>query len=84
VYYAYEPSTGTFWAVAEMEPLPSAPVSVLVKFQDGANRAIFSRTGASGWSVVSLVGEPPCYSRDGLPSVVQSLWGLVDGPDCQS
>ena len=83
VYYAFDPSTGTYWALATMDPRLSAPAAVLVKFQDGANRAIFAARTGSGWSVVSLVGEPPCLARQGLPGAVESRWGLTDPSECQ-
>jgi hypothetical protein len=82
VYYAYDPTTGTYWALATMEPRTPLPVPVLVKFQDGANRAVYRRTNGSAWSVVRLVGEPPCLARAGLPLAIESLWGLADPPEC--
>jgi hypothetical protein len=82
VYYAYDPSSSTYWALAKMDPQLSAPVPVLVKFQDGANRVIFAERRGSGWTVVSLVGEPPCLAQQGLPGTIESLWGLTDPPEC--
>jgi hypothetical protein len=84
VYYAYDPSTSTYWALAKMDPRLTAPVSVLVKFQDGANRVIFAERSGSSWSVVNLVGEPPCLAQQGLPAAIESLWGLTDAPECRA
>jgi hypothetical protein len=83
LYYAYDPSSSTYWALATMDPRLSAPAPVLVKFQDGANRVIFAERRGSGWSVVNLVGEPPCLAHQGLPTAIESLWGLTDPPECQ-
>jgi hypothetical protein len=82
VYYAYDPSDRTYWAMATMQPQASAPTNVMVKFQDGANRVIFARRNGSGWSVVNLVGEPPCLVRQGLPAAIESLWRLSDSSGC--
>ena len=84
VYYAYQPSTGTHWALATVDPISTAPVSVLVKFQDGVDRAIFAERPGAGWSVVNLVGEHPCLTRQGLPSAIESLWGMTGPSRCQT
>ena len=83
LHYAFQPSTNTYWAVAKMEPLITAPVAVTVKFQDGGDYVVFARKDRSSWSVVDLVGEPPCLSRTGLPRAIESLWGLRDASECQ-
>lgn len=84
VYYAYDPSDRTYWALATMQPQAAAPTDVVVKFQDGADRAIFAHRSGSAWSVVSLVGEPPCLARQGLPPAIESLWRLTDSPGCNT
>ncbi len=82
VFVAYIASTGTYWALARVEPSASAPLPVSMKFQDGANEAIFMRQAGAGWAVLALVGEPACLGRQGLPSAVEAVWPLRDPNGC--
>lgn len=82
VYYAYVPSTGIYWALGRIEPSASAPTQVLVRFQDGANYAVFAQPSGSNWSVVDLIGEPACLQAAGLPSAVEQVWHLSDSSGC--
>jgi hypothetical protein len=76
VYYAYAPATGTYWAVARVMPSPSAPSAVADRFQDGNNYGIFVQQAGSPWTILNIIGEPPCPTHDGLPTSVEALWQL--------
>lgn len=82
LYYAYEPSTDTYWAKATFEATPQAKKdSDFIGFQDGGSTAVFSRTGEGTWTV-RYVGR--CDLA--LPSDVIQLWSLpshVDDPLCR-
>jgi len=82
LYYAYEPSTDTYWAKATFEATPQAKQdSGFIGFQDGGNTAVFSRTGDGAWTV-SYIGR--CDLT--LPTDVVALWSLpshVDDPLCR-
>ena len=54
-YYAYDPSTMTYWAGASVVP-SSSSVNAQVSTQDDGSYAIFSQIGAGGTWKVSDVG----------------------------
>ena len=45
VYYAYQPATGTYWAMAKYEPTSGDSLTVQVGFQDGGSDGFFKKTG---------------------------------------
>jgi hypothetical protein len=76
VYYAYDPATGTYWALAHFEPSSTASLNVQVSFQDGGNFGMFRRTGAGSWQV-GIAGEPPvCGELKFYPQAVLMAWSL--------
>ena len=82
LYYAYVPSTDTYWAKANFDATPEAAQgNDFIGFQDGGNMAVFSRTGNGAWAV-TYVG--PCDLT--IPSDVYHLWSLpshTDDPMCR-
>jgi hypothetical protein len=82
VYYAYLPSTHAYWALARFKPSLSASLQVQVGFQDNGNFAILAQPAGANWSVVNVVGEPPCRVDAGLPVALERLWNLSDSPGC--
>ena len=76
VYYAYQPASGTYWALAKYEPVSSDSQAVQVGFQDGASDGFFKRTGNGPWQV-SLGGEPEiCAQPRFFPQPVLAAWSL--------
>jgi hypothetical protein len=67
---------GEDWAMITFVPAASAPVSLDVKFQDGADTGVFSRLAGGAWKVAGLGGLPVGCSA-GLPSAVRTLWQLA-------
>jgi len=82
VYFAYVPSTGTYWALATFDPSATAAQQTLVGLQDGGAMGVFSRPAGGSWTMVSTGSFPFCPSRTPLPAEVRSVWGLTDPPAC--
>jgi hypothetical protein len=82
VFFAYLPSTNTYWAFARFLPTTSASQSTDVGLQDGANTGIFSQPAGGTWTMLAHASVPPCYSETVLPASVQALWGFTDSPGC--
>jgi hypothetical protein len=81
-YYAFVPSTGTYWALASFLPTSSASLQTDVSLQDGGSMGIFDEQSGEGWKMLAQGVEPFCPSRTAIPSVVLTLWGLSDVPAC--
>ncbi len=82
VYYAYDPSTSTYWALASFVPTSTASQQTEVALQDGGGMGIFSRKGDSAWTMLSTGFVPFCASKTALPSAVISLWNLTNPQAC--
>ena len=76
VYYAYDPATYTYWAQADFLPSSTAPVKVLVGFQDGASIGFFTRTGDGSWQVQSGGAPVVCTEVRFFPQAVLIAWSL--------
>jgi hypothetical protein len=73
LYYAYDPSTDSYWAVATFAATAAASQSMAyVGFQDGGDEAVFTKSASGSWLVES-VGL--CLT--GLPVGVATIWGLT-------
>ena len=81
-YYAYVPSTGTYWALASFLPTSSASLQTDVSLQDGGSMGIFDEQSGKGWKMLAQGVEPFCPSRTAIPSSVLTVWGLSDVPAC--
>ena len=58
----------------DVRPGPVAPLSVRVGFQDGGDRALFTRAPGQGWKVAGLGGQTlGCDTR--VPAAIRRLWG---------
>jgi hypothetical protein len=68
-------AAGTDWAAATYVPAQSAPLTVRVGFQDGGDRALFTRAPGQGWKVAGLGGQSlGCDTR--VPAAIRRLWGF--------
>jgi hypothetical protein len=76
VYYAYDPATDTYWALAVFEPSSTASLDVQVGFQDGDNIGMFQKDGATAWQATSA-GEPAyCAEAKYFPAAVLTAWSI--------
>jgi hypothetical protein len=76
VYYAYDPATNTYWAAAQFESSSTAPINVLVGFQDGGNFGLFRRVGEDPWQVQVKTSPPACTEPQFFPPAVLEAWSL--------
>jgi hypothetical protein len=79
VYYAYLPSTNTYWAIASFEPNSSSTEQTQVAMQDDGCCGIFTRT-TGNWTFVSGFMGSPCTGQ--IPASLMTLWGLQSPGDC--
>jgi len=84
LYYGYDPSTATYWAMASYDPASKVPLTVQVSFQDGGETGMFRKTGSGPWRV-SLGGAPAvCAEVRYFPPAVLTAWSLPTTPPVQS
>jgi hypothetical protein len=76
LYYAYDPSTGTYWAMANFNVSAAAPQSVQVDLQDGGNMGMFKMTGGGGWQMELGAVPPVCAYGPFFPAAVLGAWAL--------
>jgi hypothetical protein len=76
VYYAYDPATSRYWALAWFLPSATASETVQVGFQDGGSMGLFTKTGTGTWQV-STGGMPgACVELSYFPKAVLTAWAL--------
>ncbi len=81
LYYAYLPSTGTYWALAHFGITAAAPFRTGVDMQDGGDVGVFNRRAGGSWRM-TLGGEPfPCPGE--IPDAVMTAWGLTPSGACE-
>ncbi len=74
-YYAYDPTTSTYWAGAAFEPTSNAPNQAA--FQDAGAYFLFRRTATTSWKALTagLAGSP-CPD---IPAAVVAIWNWTAG-----
>jgi hypothetical protein len=80
VYYGYEPSTKTYWAVASFLPNSSATMQTQVAMQDDGCCGIFSTLNPGSWTLVARFLGAPCAGQ--IPADLMALWNLQSPGDC--
>jgi hypothetical protein len=76
VYYAYDPATDTYWALAEFEPSATASFNVQVNFQDGGGIGMFRKAVSGDWQA-QLGSVPPwCAESQFFPLPVLAAWSM--------
>jgi hypothetical protein len=81
VYYAFLPSTQTYWAMAGFVPSSTASLQTQVSMQDQGCCGIFTQSaGAASWTYVSSYLGAPCPGA--APPEVLAVWNLQPGADC--
>jgi hypothetical protein len=77
VYYAYDPATETFWALARFDPSSAASLDVQVGFQDGGGTAMYQKAGAGPWQMGGVPGFPEfCGEVKFFPAAVLAAWSI--------
>ena len=84
VYYAYVPSTGTYWALASFLPSSTASQDTLVGLQDGGRTGIFTKPTGGSWTMIAMGFVPFCPTRTAIPPEVRTVWGLTDPGVCST
>lgn len=74
VYYAYDPATDTYWALADFEPSSTASLDVQVGFQDGGGIAMYQKAGPGSWQVGNAGVPPFCGEVKFFPAAVLKAW----------
>jgi hypothetical protein len=75
-YYAYDPATATYWAMAAYDPASSVPLQVNVSFQDGGAQGLFKKTGSAPWRVSNGGLPAVCAELKFFPPAVLTAWSL--------
>jgi len=82
VYYAFEPSTNTYWAIASFVPTSGASQQTQVAMQDDGCCGVFTQPSGGSWKFqASFLGEP-CPGQ--VPADLETLWHLTYPGDCPS
>jgi hypothetical protein len=77
VYYAYDPATDTYWALAQFWPSRTASFDVQVSFQDGRGDAMFRKAGSGPWQAQLIASIPyVCNEVKFFPPAVLNAWKL--------
>jgi hypothetical protein len=82
VYYAYVPSTNTYWAAATFVGSGTATEQTMVTLQDEGAEATFIRIGTGPWDVHIHALLWPCPGD--LPVAVLAAWHLAIVEGCVS
>jgi hypothetical protein len=73
-YYAYDPTSHTYWAQADYGPTSGDPAQVTYEFQDGGQIGYFKKVGSGSWQVENG-GEPAiCEALKFFPVTVLAAW----------
>jgi hypothetical protein len=76
LYYAYDPSTSTYWAMAIFNVSAAAAQSVQVDLQDGGDMGMFKMTDGGVWQVERGGVPPVCSYGPFFPAAVLAAWAL--------
>jgi hypothetical protein len=80
VYYAFVPSTNTYWAIAGFVPSANASMNTQVAMQDDGCCGIFTMTAGGSWTYVAGYLGSPCGGQ--IPAALEQLWQLTPPGDC--
>src|SRR4051794_17505325 len=78
LYYAFDPATRTYWAIAWFDPSSRARQQTAAKFQFGMGGGVFKRSASGEWhATVHLRANLPC--PDDVPAAVLRAWRIKAG-----
>jgi hypothetical protein len=78
VYYAYDPATDTYWALASFEP--TASYSDPTAYMDGTTTGMFKKAGTAAWQVMIPINPDICEELRFFPQTVLITWALPTTP----
>jgi hypothetical protein len=76
VYYAYDPSSGTYWAMSGFVPSQEASYQVHVTMQDAGAFGWFSQKSGGNWKARNGSYPPWCHADQFFPSGVLAVWAI--------
>lgn len=76
VYYAYDPTTDSYWALADFEPSSMASLNVQVSFQDGEGLAMYRMAAGGSWQVETAGNPTFCAEVKFFPTAVLEVWSM--------
>jgi hypothetical protein len=76
VYYAYDPSTDTYWAIARFAASGTASLNVQVSFQDGAALGMFRKSAGGRWQFEAAHEPAICGYLQFFPPTVLTAWSM--------
>ena len=76
VYYAYDPSTDTYWALASFAPSSTASMNAQVGFQDGGSYGMYKKVGSGSWQVQQPGFPEICGEAKFFPQAVLTVWEI--------
>jgi hypothetical protein len=76
VYYAYDPSSGTYWAMSGFVPSQEASYQVHVSMQDAGAFGWFSQKSGGNWKARNGSFPPWCHANQFFPSGVLAVWSI--------
>jgi DNA-binding beta-propeller fold protein YncE len=83
LYFAYDRTTRTSWAVAFFYPAGDDSTRVKDSFQDAGGDGIFSRSGSAGWRFRSGGAPLLCPEEHDIPAAVLNVWQIpTRSPAC--
>ena len=80
VYYAYDPATGSYYAMARFVPAAGAPLQVQVSFQDGGAFGLFKKAGNGPWQAENGGFPNICAEVKFFPAPVLTAWNQPATP----
>jgi len=80
VYYAYDPSTEIYWALASFTPSSTASLTVQVGFQDGGSYGMYKKAGSGAWQLQQPGFPEICGEVKFFPQAVLTTWGISTSP----
>jgi len=88
-YYAYDPSTGTYWAAAQAQPQVPATqpaqgsdiYKAQVSSQDDGSYLLFTKPTGGSWTATNdgTAGPSPAPCPVAVPAAVAQVWGWPAG-----
>lgn len=80
VYYAYDPATSTYYAMARFELAAGDPLRVQVSFQDAGAYGLFKRAGHGPWQAQNGGLPNICAEVKFFPAPVLAAWNQPATP----
>jgi hypothetical protein len=76
-YYAYDPATDTYWAMATFPLNGAASASVIAAFREHGDQGLYRKAGAAPWQIDTSSAEGDyCAVLHYFPSAVLTAWSL--------